>query len=231
MIGTGYAIADFVPFTAEVYFRLLERAGENVWPLHAPALLVGLAAIALAWRGRQRAACALLAGPWAWVGIAFLGRQYAELNWAGTWFAAMFVVQAGVLAVLSATGAGVERAARRPTMARYAGLALAGFGVAVYPAIAPLAGHGAFHAETFGIHADPTAVATLGIALLALRGPWLWLAMAIPVLWCLVTGLTLQALGAGWTAVPFAVVAIVVAIVATMAIAGAAAKIGQRTID
>ena len=220
----SYALSDFVPFTAEVYFRLIERFGETSWPWHGPMLVLGLASVVLIWRGRSRIACALIAIPWAWVGIAFLGQRYAELNWAGSWFAGAFLVQGGLLLLLAATGAGFDRAgidrggfdrggaARAAThtpwrdlsVPRWGGLILAGFGVIAYPVIAPLSGFGPFQAETFGIHPDPTAVATLGILLVGLRGAGLWLALAIPVLWCVVTGLTLQVLDAPWVMVPLA---------------------------
>lgn len=208
----GYAPADFVPFSAEVYFRLIERVGETFWPLHVPALLLGLAALVLAKRGKSRTAFVLLAVPWAWVGVTFLGQRYAELNWAGSWFAGAFLVQAGVLLSLAATGAGFERddgvASGRLAIAYYAGLLLAGFGAVIYPVIGPLSGFGPFQAETFGIHPDPTAVATLGIALVALRGVGMWLAALIPMLWCLVTGLTLLVLDAAWAIVPLAAAAL-----------------------
>jgi len=213
----SYSVADFVPFTAEAYFRLIERFGEMVWPWHGATLVLGMAAVILAWRGGPRIACALLAVPWAWVGIAFLGQRYAQLNWAGSWFAGAFLVEAGMLLLLAATGAGFDRAGaarttgqasvREYSIPRAGGLVLAMIGLIAYPAIALLAGFGALQAETFGIHPDPTAVATLGIALLVLRGAGLWLAVAVPVLWCVVTGLTLQALDASWAAVPLAVAA------------------------
>lgn len=219
----SYAVADFVPFNAEVYFRLIERFGEMAWPWHGATLALGLAAIILAWRGRSRIACGLIAMPWAWVGIAFLGQQYAELNWAGSWFAGAFLVEAGVLLLLAITGAGFGRAGatRAATQSpvgehsvpRTGGLFLAAFGLIAYPAIAPLSGFGAFQAETFGIHPDPTAVATLGIALLGLRGAWLWLVLLVPLSWCVVSGLTLQVLDAPWAPVSLAV-ALVAAILA-----------------
>lgn len=78
-----YSVADFVPFTAEVYVRLIERANTAQWPLHLLGLAAGAAALVLARRGRGRLGSALLAGAWAWVGAAFLMRGYAELSWAG----------------------------------------------------------------------------------------------------------------------------------------------------
>ena len=55
--------------------------------------------------------------------------------------------------------------------------------------IAPLTGRPITQAEIFGLAPDPTAIATLGILLAADR-PCLGL-FAIPVLWCLITGMTL----------------------------------------
>lgn len=59
---------------------------------------------------------------------------------------------------------------RRDRVPRLAGLALTALGVPLYPLIGPLVGRDWSQAEVFGIHPDPTAVATLGVALLTLRG-------------------------------------------------------------
>jgi len=211
----SYALVDFVPFSAEVYFRLLERVGESSWPLHLATLVLGIAAMILMWRGRGRIACVLLAAPWAWVGITFFEQRYAQLNWAGGWFAGAFLLQAAGLLLLAAIGAGFDSTAIAPrrtltavrhlSVPRVGGSILAGFGVLAYPVIGPLSGFALFQAETFGVHPDPTAVATLGILLVGLRGFGLWLAVLIPALWCVVTGLTLHVLDAPWTQIPLAV--------------------------
>ena len=73
--------------------------------------------------------------------------------------------------------------------ARWAGLALFLYSLAIHPLIAPLTGHPIAQAEIFGLAPDPTTIATLGILLAADR-PSLHL-FAVPFLWCLVTGLTL----------------------------------------
>jgi len=230
----SYSVADFVPFTAEAYFRLIERFGEMVWPWHGATLVLGMAAVILAWRGGPRIACALLAVPWAWVGIAFLGQRYAQLNWAGSWFAGAFLVEAGMLLLLAATGAGSDHAGaaraagqapvREYSVPRTGGLVLAALGLVAYPAIAPLAGFGVFQAETFGIHPDATAIVALGIALIGLRGAALWLAAVIPILWCVVTGLTLQVLDAPWAPVPLAVAVTALILVAWKSVGRATSR-------
>lgn len=80
----SYAVANFIPFSAEVYFRLIERVSTVWWPLHLPTLTVGVSASVLALRGRTRSACSLMAAALAWVGATFLLDGYAQLNWAGT---------------------------------------------------------------------------------------------------------------------------------------------------
>ena len=206
----SYRVADFVPFTAEVYFRLIERAGESFWPLHLLTVATGLVALILALRGRGRVAALLLAVVWAWVGITFLMQRYTQLNWAGEYFGWGFLVQAALLALIALTGLGLTGPGRPPGVPGWVGLALAVTGLLLYPIIAPLTGHGGFQAETFGIHPDPTVVATLGIGLLMLDGAWRWLAFIVPYLWCLISALTLQVLNVPWVLVLYAVIVVAV---------------------
>ena len=64
------------------------------------------------------------------------------------------------------------------------------FAIFFYPLMAPLLGRPWRQAEIFGIAPDPTAVATLGVALLA-PARTMWLLLPLPLLWCLVSGATL----------------------------------------
>lgn len=77
---SSYALQDFIPFTADIYFRLLERMNETFWPLHLLTLLLGLAALWLAIKNRPRLACLIVAPLWGFVGVAFFIQRYAELN-------------------------------------------------------------------------------------------------------------------------------------------------------
>jgi hypothetical protein len=63
----------------------------------------------------------------------------------------------------------------------------------LYPLIAPALQRPWTQAETFGIMPDPTAIASLGILLLATsRFPWEL--SAIPLLWCVISSATLWAM-------------------------------------
>ena len=69
------------------------------------------------------------------------------------------------------------------------GVALVAYAVLLHPLIAPLTGRPWVQAEVFGIAPDPTAIATLGVILAATRAHWHLL--ILPVIWCVISGLTL----------------------------------------
>lgn len=190
----SYRLQDFIPFTADIYFRLLERMGEAFWPLHLLMLALGATALLLALKNRTRLACLLLAPPWAFVAVAFFMQRYAELNWAGGYIGWAFLAQAALLLSIALVHRGPAQLPRYTSPPVMAGIAIALFGLAGLPLLAPLGGHSWYGAEVFGIHPDPTAIATLGAVLIALRGPARWLAAIIPALWLLLSGLTHMAL-------------------------------------
>lgn len=207
-VWTSYQLQDFIPFTAEVYFRLLERMGETFWPLHLLTLALGAATLVLALKHRPRLACLLPAPLWAFVAIAFFFQRYAGLNWAGGYVGNAFIAQAVLLVVMALAGWSIDKASRRTSPPVVMGIAITLFGLIIMPLIAPLSGGTWYQAEVFGIHADPTAVTTLGLALIMLRGIALWIAFIIPALWLVVSGLTLQVLDSTNAAVLFVVLVI-----------------------
>jgi len=204
---SSYALQDFIPFTADIYFRLLERMGETFWPLHLLTLVLGVATVVLALQSRGRLVCLLLAPVWAFVGFAFFIQRYAELNWAGGYIGYVFYAQTILLLLIALTGIGLDESSRkRPTAV--IGIAIVLTGLIGLPLMAPLTSGSWFQAEVFGIHADPTATMTLGLALIMLRGWVLWFIAVIPALWLLISGLTLSVLDAPGTMVLFAVLAL-----------------------
>lgn len=205
---TSYRLQDIIPFTAEVYFRLLERMGETFWPLHLLTLALGAATLLLAVKHCPRIACLLPAPLWAFVAVAFFIQRYAELNWAGGYVGNAFIAQAVLLLVMALTGWGMDHAPRATNQPVAIGIAITLFGLIIIPLMAPLSGASWYQAEVFGIHADPTAVTTLGLTLVILRGFALWIAAIIPTLWLVVSSLTLQVLDLTGAAVPFTVLAI-----------------------
>lgn len=211
-----YRLEDFLPVTPEVYWRLLERINETFWPLHLVAIAIGMAALLMALRNRTRTGLLLLAPAWLSSGIIFHFNYYAELNWAAPWFGWAFIVQAGLLPGAFALS-NRPRQLHAPGRVQFMiGAAIGVFGIAGYPLISLLAGNGWHQAEIFGIHPDPTAIATLGIALVVPSGKKAWLVFPIPLLWSLIATLTLIPLEAPWALLPLAL-----ATVSTLTVIGA----------
>ncbi len=160
-----YSLSDFLMFAPRTYYRLLELYNRELWPAQFAAIGGGLAAIVLAASKTAlagRLLHALLAVAWAWVAWGWLHERFATINWAATYVAAAFGLQALLLAAFALLGSGT--APLSPSRARSrASLALAAFAVLAYPAIALLAGRTIASAEVVGLAPDPTAIATLGV--------------------------------------------------------------------
>ena len=200
-----YTVGNFVPFTTEVYLRLIERVNEAWWPLHLAAAAIGVVALVLVLAGRRRLAGPVLGLLWAWTAYGFFHQFYANLNWAGVWFARAFYLQALLLAFLMPV---VCRAEIAPPVRARTGLLLAGIGL-VWPLISAIGRDNLLQAEVVGIHPEPTAIFSLGAILLTLQGRWLWIMLPVPILWCLVSGLSLWVLGLFQAALLFAAAATV----------------------
>lgn len=198
-----YTLSDFLMFSPRTYYRMLERHNEAVWPAQVVAIGVGLGILILVLRPaplRGRIVSILLAAIWGWVAWAFLWARYGAINRAAALAAPAFAIEALLLIGLAVVRPHVRFAATRDA-AGGLGLALFVAGVVLYPVLAPLAGRPWGQAEVFGIAPDPTAVATLGLLLLAehrLR----WVLLVVPVLWCALSSATLHAMGTREALVP-----------------------------
>ena len=204
-----YRLEDFVPFTPDIYGRLLERINETFWPLHIVAVAIGLTTLLLALRGHKRMALALLAPAWLTSGIIFHFTYYAELNWAAPWFGWGFVVQAALLLALAWFVGSIKAQGPSEGLSTWIGATVATVSLLGYPLLAATIGPGLSHAETYGLYPDPTAIATLGVLLIILRGPTLWLALLIPIVWCVIGSLTLMSIEEPGALIPLAAVAII----------------------
>lgn len=193
-----YRLQDFIPFSQEVYLRLLERLNESVWPLHLAMLALGLAALVFALKRRPRIACLFMAPAWIFAGLVFHLQRFAELNWAAHYFGWTFLAQAVILTLIGITGIGTDRRESSDKLSSLVGVSITLLSLVGYPLIALLAGYSWQQAEVFGIHPDPTALATLGLGLIVLKGITLWIASIIPLLTTVLSALTLFVLELPW---------------------------------
>ncbi len=187
-----YRLSNFLLFSPQTYHRLFELYNAAIWPAQIAAVAVGLAILLLLVRPkrtRSRLLAAFLAACWFWIAIAFHANRYATINWAAIYFAWAFGLEAGLL-----LWTGIVRARlvfeRDAALAGRAGFWTFVFALAVQPLIGLLLGRGWRQIEIFGIAPDPTALATLGILLLA-TGRARWHLIVIPAIWCAISGATL----------------------------------------
>jgi len=203
-----YSLSDFLMFSPRTYYRLFELHNARLWPAHFVAVAGGVAIVVLAKRGGPaagRPVAAMLALAWAWVAWAFLWQRYATVNWAATWMAAAFAVQALLFGLFAMRGHGLGLAPVAASRVR-TGLAIATGGVLAYPLASVALGRGIAAAEVFGMAPDPTVFATLGILVLAAPAAR-WALLPIPLAWCAMTGATLWTMSSPeWWLLPLAAV-------------------------
>jgi hypothetical protein len=189
-----YELSDFLLFSPRTYYRLFELYNVAIWPLQILAIALGLAIAALwgsgrAWAGRV--AVVILAACWLLVAYAYLLERYDTINWAAGYFAAGFAIEA---LLLIATG--LLRPPRLPrpntAVATRVGFGMFLFALFVQPLVGPLLGRPWLQMEIFGVAPDPMVLATLGVLLAADRSYWALL--AIPLIWCAISGATLWAM-------------------------------------
>jgi hypothetical protein len=220
-----YRLSSFLLFSPRTYYRLFELYNEAVFPAQLATLALGVAILALASRGDARAgrfAAAFLGGLWLVVAFAFHWSRYATINWAATWFAAGFALEAALI-----FWSGVLRA---PIVVRPGvGLAIFLFALVVEPLIGPLFGRAWSGIEIFGLAPDPTTVATLGVLVASERPRWSL--MILPLAWCMASGATLWAMAAPDAFVPplAAAAALFIAAWKTVGRGKAAAPVGSAS--
>jgi len=190
-----YTLSDFLLFSARTYYRLIELYNRDVWPAHAIALAGGLGVLGIlrrrpAWG--SRAIAAALGASWLFVALAFHFARYAAISWAASYFAVAFLIES-LLLVWVGVVAGQLAFSAGGTLASRAACGLFVLALLGYPLIAPLAGRPWTQSEVFGVAADPTVMATVGLLPLAPARSH-WLLLPIPLLWCAVSGATLWAL-------------------------------------
>lgn len=190
-----YTLSDFLLFSERTYQRLFLLHNEALWPVQVFVLLVAAAVfvvIANPTQLRVRLALGSLALMWVFVAWVFFWQRYATINWAAPYVAPVFVIQAVLLFWLAShrvlmLRSGVSRASR--ALALMAGV----FAIVGYPVIAASEGNWK-QAEVVGLVPDPTVLLTMAL-LAVVSGRKAAVALVVPVLWVVITALTLWTLG------------------------------------
>lgn len=192
-----YSLRDLLLFSPRTYYRQFELYNLDVWPLQLVTTALGVTVILLWRQGSStagRAIAALLALCWLWVAWAYHWQRYATINWAASYFAVAFALQAILLVWLGVVrGAFIHHYVTAKQ--QRTGLVLIAFAIFCYPLLGPVLGRSWLQAEIFGMAPDPTALVMLGTLLLYRARPLCWL-YPVPVIWCLVSGATQWSMGA-----------------------------------
>lgn len=221
-----YTLSDFLMFSAHTYYRLFELYNREIWPAQIVAVGLGIVALLCLQRAgaRQgRVVAAILAACWLWVAWAFQMERYATIHWAARHFALGFAIEA-LLLIWIGVIRGQLLFGQSAKAIRLAGFYLFLFALAVQPLIGPAIGRPWLQAEIFGIAPDPTVVATLAI-LLPVSGRMRWRLLWIPIIWCVISGATLWAMGSA-----DALLMPLIALLALLLVAGQARSSSARHI-
>ncbi len=187
----SYSLSDFLLFAPETYFRLFERYNQALWPLQIGVVGITLAMLWLAWRQRRlRLLTLFFALAWLLVAWAFFWERYRTINWAAGYFALGCLLQAALLLGLTLRPSPTDLRGWR------CALGLLAFAILLQPLIGPLSGRTWQGIELVGLAPDPTALATLGFALL-LSGWRRWFVVATSLSWLAIGAATAWAME--WT--------------------------------
>lgn len=172
-----------MPFNRQEFLEVFGRYNVAVWPVQLLLYAVALVIVALILR-RERpfVVFALLATLWLWTGVVYHLLFFSGINPAARYFGIAFVAQAVLLLARD----------RRPTasgewgtpIAQSTGKVLIAYALFGSPLIGYLAGATYPTVVTLGLPC-PTTIFTIGVLLIAVRQPSVWL-LAIPLLWAVI---------------------------------------------
>jgi hypothetical protein len=191
-----YSLADLQMYSASTYQRLVELYVAGLTPAQVLGLAFGLYLAWVAWLGdgrQRRIGLGALGVCWLWIAWAWFWQRLATIDIAAPYFAHAFALQGALL--LGMAGGLRDDLKPAPPLQRslasllvdvavVAPVVLAVFGIAYGAAV----GWEALDwgvAGAFPFTPDATALATLGFVAGLGRARWL---LAIPLLWCLVSG-------------------------------------------
>ena len=175
-----------LPFSRDQFLAVFAAYNNAVAPLQLMILAAGIATVVLALRPARwsdRVVGAVLAGLWLWMAVEYHWRFFRAINPAASLFAAVFFVEAVLLAEYGVRRQALQFRARAAASGVWGGwaLALAVYGLAVYPALGWALGHRYPAAPTFGLPC-PTTIVTLALLawtetrppLAVMVIPWVW---------------------------------------------------------
>ena len=177
-----------LPFTRQQFFETFAAYNAATWPAAILAYPLALIALFAAWRGTARSGrtvSLILTLMWGWVGIAYHGVYFSQINPIARLFSGAFLLQALLFTLAAAGGRGLEFGPRGH-LRSIAGGSMIFYAMIVYPLIGLATGERYPAMPLFGVTPCPLLVFTFGLMLWATCARWwLWI---VPLLWGAVGG-------------------------------------------
>lgn len=175
-----------MPFSVDEFLDVFRRYNEAVWPTQWVLVALALATVVTAASSSERfrnVPVAVLAMLWLWIGVVYHAVFFRAINPAAIAFAALFVLQAGLLAWY---GLARHRVTFRAPVgvAGAVGSLLMTYALIVYPLLGNMIGHRYPATPTFGVPC-PVTIFTFGLFLWAQR-PFPRALLVIPALWSVI---------------------------------------------
>jgi hypothetical protein len=167
------------------FVALFEQCNRAIWPFQVVAflaMLVGVALMVISGRHAQRAAVAILAPFWIFVGVVFQYVYLRPLYRPGRLFAALWVIE-GLLLSLSAIRSS-ESLIRGNRWCVVLGWLAIGYSLLGYPVLGVALRGSVLRVAWVGAFPCPTALFTLAVLMMAQRPIPRWL-LAIPAFWAI----------------------------------------------
>ncbi|HZD26301.1 MAG TPA: DUF6064 family protein [Alphaproteobacteria bacterium] len=178
-----------MPFTEAQFFAVFQAWNAAAWPAQPLAYALAAVTTALALAGAPgggRLLAGVLAAMWLANGLGYHLVQFSRINPLAPAFAALFVLQAGLLVAWGVLHDGLRlRAAWRPWPV--VGLACLAYAAVIYPLIGLALGRDAAALPWLGIAPCPTVIYSIGVLLLARPVVPAWL-FAGPLAWAAIGG-------------------------------------------
>jgi hypothetical protein len=176
-----------MPFTQDQFFDVLAAYNTDLWPFVLTLWIVTVVMVVRLFRDPQssgRLISVLLAVQWAWAGLAYHAAFFSRINPAAPLFAALFLVESGLLAWYGLLRRRLHWSSTRSSWQGVAWILIV-YGI-LYPVIARAEGHAFPRLPTFGVPC-PTTILTIGL-LLAADPPMPRLLALIPIAWASLGG-------------------------------------------
>ena len=176
-----------IPFTVEQFFDVFGTYNTAIWPVPVLAYLLGIIAIAAAFRGTKlsaRIVSGILAFFWMWMGVFYHMVHFSAINSAAWIFGVLYIVQGLLILFIGTIQAKLAfRFSLRPLP--IIGACFIFYSTVVYPLLGISFGHSYPKVPMFGVAPCPTTIFTFGILLWTTKLVPSYL-LIIPLLWSIV---------------------------------------------